>query len=143
MAGLPGRREPSVAGGLVEIYTNSVRTLAAVEVEEAKDVLLACVRGRRIVYALRVPSDIEHFNVAIVILDIRGDVSWPGGPGERPLVVAARHYPATDHLLEPEPVEVDTGVHDLPVLVDSWIEPVLHFLDLISAEVEGDGLYIC
>ena len=54
--------------------------------------------------------------------------------------MAVRLYPAVHHLLEPEPVEVDTRVHDLLVLVDSWIEPVLHFLDLISAEVEGHGL---
>ena len=59
--------------------------------------------------------------------------------------------------LEPDRVPVYPGVHDRPVLVDryhdfsillkltiagslTWIEPVLHFLDLISAEVEGDGL---
>ena len=34
--------------------------------------------------------------------------------------MAARLYPAINHRHEPEPVEVDTGVYDLPVLVDSF-----------------------
>lgn len=103
------------------------------------------------------PSNVEHFNVAIVILDVLRDVSRPGSPREGALPVAARLYPALHGRLEPDRVPVDTDVCDRPVLVNSfddfstsakaaiagsltWIEPVLHFLDLISAEVEGDRL---
>lgn len=75
--------------------------------------------GTRVVNALRVPSHVEHFNVAIVILDVLGDVSGPGGPGEGPLHKAARLYPAAHDCLQPDRVPVNTGVHDRPVLVDS------------------------